>query len=73
MYPSRTVFPSRPVEFFFRPGLSLSAADPAQAAAWVQVNSLLQSPPIPVDRFGLYSSTLGRERSVYRLEADYPF
>lgn len=46
--------------------------NPAEVAAWVQSNNLLRSPPIPVDRFGLYSSTLGGEGSHYRLEAEYP-
>jgi RNA 2',3'-cyclic 3'-phosphodiesterase len=50
----------------------LRRPDPAQVAAWIQANNLLKSPPITVDRFGLYSSTLGREGSHYRLEAEYP-
>jgi 2'-5' RNA ligase len=47
--------------------------DPGQVAAWIQAHNLLKSPPIAVDRFGLYSSTLGREGSRYRLEAEYAF
>jgi 2'-5' RNA ligase len=50
----------------------LRRPDPVQVAAWIQSNNLLKSPPIAVDRFGLYSSTLGREGSHYRLEAEYP-
>ncbi|MFZ5721448.1 MAG: RNA 2',3'-cyclic phosphodiesterase [Pseudomonadota bacterium] len=46
--------------------------NPAEVAAWVQSNNLLKSPPISVDRFGLYSSTLGGEGAHYRLEAEYP-
>lgn len=46
--------------------------NPAEVAAWVQSNNLLKSPPIPIDRFGLYSSTLGGEGAHYRLEAEYP-
>ena len=50
----------------------LRHADPAEVAAWIQANNLLKSPPIRVDRFGLYSSCLGSEGSHYRLEAEYP-
>lgn len=50
----------------------LRRPDPAQVAAWIQANNLLKSPPITVDRFGLYSSSLGREGAHYRLEAEYP-
>ena len=46
--------------------------DPAAVAAWIQANNLLKSPPFAVDRFRLYSSTLGREGSHYRVEAEYP-
>jgi 2'-5' RNA ligase len=47
----------------------LRHADPAEVGAWVQANNLLKSPPIRVDRFGLYSSFLGSEQAHYRLEA----
>ena len=50
----------------------LRHADPAEVGAWVQANNLLRSPPITVESFGLYSSTLGGEGSHYRLEAEYP-
>ena len=50
----------------------LRRPEPAQVAAWIQSNNLLKSPPITVDRFGLYASTLHREGSYYRLEAEYP-
>ncbi len=59
----------------FHPHLTLAylrGADPAKVAGWIQANNLLKSPPIPVDRFGLYSSVLGREGASYRLEAEYP-
>jgi 2'-5' RNA ligase len=59
----------------YRPHVTLAYlrhADPAKVAAWIQGNNLLQSPPIRVDRFGLYSSVLGKEGSHYRLEAEYP-
>jgi 2'-5' RNA ligase len=50
----------------------LKYPDPREVAAWIQANNLLKSPPIPVDRFGLYSSFLGGAGSHYRLEAEYP-
>jgi 2'-5' RNA ligase len=50
----------------------LKQADPAEVAGWIQGHNLLKSPPIEVDRFGLYSSTLGGEGAHYRLEAEYP-
>jgi RNA 2',3'-cyclic 3'-phosphodiesterase len=49
----------------------LRHADPAEIGAWVQANNLLKSPPIRVDRFGLYTSFLGSEQAHYRLEAEY--
>ena len=50
--------------------------DPAKLGDWVAANNLLHTPPIPVERFGLYSSTLstkagGGEGSVYQLEQVY--
>ena len=50
----------------------LSRPDPGRVAAWIQGNNLLKSPTFEVRRFGLYSSWMGGEASVYRLEADYP-
>jgi 2'-5' RNA ligase len=58
----------------FHPHLTLAylrRPQPDQVAAWIQANNLLKSPPIRVDRFGLYSSFLGGEGSQYRLEAEY--
>jgi len=58
----------------YRPHVTLAYlrhADPDKVAAWIQANNLLKSPPICVDRFGLYSSFLGGEGSQYRLEAEY--
>ena len=58
----------------YRPHVTLAYlrhADSMSVAAWIQHNNLLQSPPFRVERFGLYSSSLGREGSVYRLEAQY--
>ena len=59
----------------FRPHVTLAylkRPDPDRVAAWIQANNLLKSPPIPVDRFGLYSSFLASEGAQYRLEAEYP-
>ena len=58
----------------YRPHVTMAYlrhADPAEVGAWVQANNLLKSPPIRVDRFGLYSSVLGSEQAHYRLEAEY--
>jgi 2'-5' RNA ligase len=65
----------KPEKRRYRPHVTLAylrRPDPAEVGAWVQANNLLRSPPITVDRFGLYSSTLGGEGSHYRLEAEYP-
>ena len=51
----------------------LKRADPGRAAAWVQGNNLLKSPPFGIDRFGLYSSWLSSEGSRYQLEREYRF
>lgn len=58
----------------YRPHLTLAYLrhpDPAKVAAWIQANNLLKSPPIHVDRFGLYSSFLASDGAQYRLEAEY--
>jgi 2'-5' RNA ligase len=58
----------------YRPHVTLAYlrhADPDRVAAWIQANNLLKSPPIRVDRFGLYSSFLAGEGAHYRLEAEY--
>ncbi|THD77564.1 MAG: RNA 2',3'-cyclic phosphodiesterase [Phenylobacterium sp.] len=58
----------------YRPHVTMAYlrhADPAEVAAWIQANNLLKSPPIAIDRFGLYSSHPSKEGSVYRLEAEY--
>jgi 2'-5' RNA ligase len=59
----------------YRPHVTLAYlrhSDPGEVAQWVQANNLLKSPPIPVDRFGLYSSHPSKEGSFYRLETEYP-
>lgn len=59
----------------YRPHLTLAyldaQADPARIAAWIAGHNLLHSPPIPVDRFGLYSSVLTPDGSRYQLEREY--
>jgi 2'-5' RNA ligase len=58
----------------YRPHVTLAylrRPDPAEVAAWIQANNLLKSPPILIDRFGLYSSTQTKAGSVYELEAEY--
>lgn len=59
----------------YRPHVTLAylkRPDPAEAAHWIQANNLLQSPPIPVTAFALFSSVLTRKGSHYRAEAEYP-
>jgi 2'-5' RNA ligase len=64
----------KPERRHYRPHVTLAylrQADPAEVARWIQANNLLKSPPIPMDRFGLYSSHPSKEGSAYRLEAEY--
>ena len=64
----------KPESRHYRPHVTLAYlrhADPAEVAAWIQANNLLKSPPVAVDRFGLYSSRPSKAGSVYRLEAEY--
>ena len=64
----------KPDHRVYRPHVTLAylrRPDPARVAAWIQGHNLLKSPPFRVDRFGLYSSTLGTEGSVYRVEREY--
>jgi len=58
----------------FRPHVTLAylkRAEPPRVAAWIQGHNLLKSPTFAIDRFGLYSSRLGGEGSLYRLEREY--
>ena len=64
----------KPEKRNYRPHVTLAylkRPDPAEVGAWIQSNNLLKSPPIAVDRFGLYSSVLTRDGSHYTLEAEY--
>jgi len=65
----------KPETRHYRPHLTLAylrRPDPDKVARWIQANNLLKSPPVRVDRFGLYSSFLASEGAQYRLEAEYP-
>ena len=64
----------KPETRHYRPHLTLAYLrhpDPAKVAAWIQANNLLKSPPLRVERFGLFSSHLASEGAHYRLEAEY--
>lgn len=60
----------------YRPHVTLAylkpQTDPARVGAWIAGHNLLRSPPIRIDRFGLYSSVLTDDGSFYRLEQEYP-
>jgi 2'-5' RNA ligase len=65
----------KPETRHYRPHVTLAYlrhADPDAVAQWIQGNNLLKSPPIRIDRFGLYSSHSTKDGSQYRLEAEYP-
>ena len=59
----------------YRPHLTLaylkSQTNPDRVGAWITGHNLLHSPPIRIDRFGLYSSALGAGGSQYELEREY--
>ena len=59
----------------YRPHLTLAyldaRADPARIGNWIADHNLLQSPPIRIERFGLYSSVLAQGGSRYDLEREY--
>lgn len=59
----------------YRPHLTLaylnSRAEPARIGGWIADHNLLHSPPIRIDRFGLWSSTLSQGGSRYELEREY--
>lgn len=60
----------------YKPHVTLAylprSADPAAVGAWVVENLGLDTPPFPVDAFGLYSSWSTPEGSRYELERRYP-
>lgn len=59
----------------YRPHLTLAYlqpdTDPDRIGAWIAEHNLLQSPPIRIDRFGLYASVLTPGGSHYELEREY--
>lgn len=59
----------------YRPHVTLAylkpQVDPARVGAWITGHNLLRSPPIRIDRLGLYSSVLSHEGSHYALEREY--
>jgi len=60
----------------YRPHLTLAylktQTNPDRIGAWISGHNLLHSPPIRVDRFGLYSSVLSDSGSHYELEREFP-
>ncbi len=59
----------------YRPHLTLAYLDPQASpdriGGWMADHNLLHSPPIRIDRFGLYSSVLSHGGSRYELEREY--
>jgi 2'-5' RNA ligase len=59
----------------YRPHLTLAylkpQTDPGRVGAWITGHNLLHSPPIRIDRFGLYSSALTSGGGQYQLEREY--
>ncbi len=59
----------------FKPHVTLARlknASPARVGAFLAAHGLFRHGPVPVDRFTLFSSRLGRKGAVYRAEAEYP-
>ena len=50
----------------------LNDAEPGRVAAWIQAHTLTRLAPFEARSFGLYSSRLSGEGSIYRLERSYP-
>ena len=59
----------------YRPHLTLAylkpQADPDRIGGWIADHNLLHSPPVRIDRFGLWSSVLTQDGSRYELEREY--
>ena len=59
----------------YRPHLTLAYlkphTNPDRIGAWIAGHNLLHSPPVRIDRFGLYSSVLTHDGSHYELEREY--
>lgn len=59
----------------YRPHMTLAylkpQTNPDRVGAWITGHNLLHSPPIRIDRFGLYFSALTSDGSQYQLEREY--
>ena len=59
----------------YRPHVTLAylktQTNPDRIGAWITGHNLLHSPPIRIDRFGLWSSVLTDDGSHYELEREY--
>jgi len=59
----------------YRPHVTLAylkpQTNPDRIGTWIAGHNLLRSPPIRVDRFGLWSSVLTQDGSHYQLEQEY--
>ena len=59
----------------YRPHVTLAylkpQTNPDRVGAWITGHNLLRSPPIRIDRFGLWSSVLSAHGSDYVLEREY--
>lgn len=59
----------------YRPHVTLAylktQTNPDRIGAWITGHNLLHSPPIRIDRFGLWSSVLTDDGSAYELEREY--
>lgn len=58
----------------FQPHVSMARVDNVPSdrlAAWIAANNLFRTPPVPVERFTLFRSQLGKEQAVYTPEVEY--
>ncbi len=58
----------------FQPHVTLARLDSAVEAkvvSFVQAHNLFRADPVPIDRFTLFSSLLGKEAAVYTPEVEY--
>lgn len=59
----------------YRPHVTLAylktQTNPDRIGVWITGHNLLHSPPVRIDRFGLYSSVLTDDGGAYELEREY--
>ncbi|MBY0331580.1 MAG: RNA 2',3'-cyclic phosphodiesterase [Acetobacteraceae bacterium] len=58
----------------FAPHVTLARTEraaPEKLIGFVQAHNLFRAPPVPVERFTLYSSHLGKEQALYVPEVEY--